>query len=63
MVRKIAWSRWVALTLLAGILGTGCNFGALPYFLGAGNDNRLLISADSGGSNRYRVRLWKHELA
>ncbi len=28
-----------------------------------GNDNRLLISADSGGSNRYRVRLWKHELA
>ena len=27
------------------------------------NANRLLISADSGGSNGYRVRLWKHELA
>jgi hypothetical protein len=27
------------------------------------NARRLLISADAGGSNGYRVRLWKHELA
>jgi hypothetical protein len=27
------------------------------------NAKRLLINADAGGSNGYRVRLWKVELA
>jgi hypothetical protein len=26
------------------------------------NSNRLLITADGGGSNGWRVRLWKREL-
>src|SRR5438270_7966363 len=37
-----AWSRaWAGVVfVLLGALGTGCNIGALPYFLGVGDDSR-----------------------